>query len=234
MKNVFYNVARQDITNGLTDFEISSGQDYFILLKAPANANVKVRLNSNTAPQIPIYEFWQFKSADVEKIYLSADAINGEYIEYGQADGNVEITTNPQIGSIDSLASVDSFGVNLLNSLDKIINPYELVSQDTVSGSPQTVTDLLYETIQNDKIVVTVTGGNFTSNYGHLWGRIMTFVDAKCVHYFWGTDAYNGVVTGVNEHTIINKKGKNLTINAICNGTGFFLTATIKRYNLKA
>jgi len=128
-KNIFYNVAKQDTSNGLKDFEVSSGQDYFILISAPANANVTVKLNSNTAPAIPIYEFWQFKSTDLEKLYISCDPVAGELI-YGQADGNLEITTNPQIGSINSIAEIeDNFAPN--NSLETTITNGSFYELDT-------------------------------------------------------------------------------------------------------
>ena len=229
MKNVFYNVARQDITNGLRDFEISSGQDYFILLKAPANANVKVRLNSNTAPQIPIYEFWQFKSADVEKIYLSADAINGEYIEYGQADGNVEITTNPQIGSIDSLASVDSFGANLLSSLDKIINPYEFSKQDDYYAIATARTSVLNTTLTCDKIhIISIFPiPTYTSHHS-----IEIFLDGKILTsqgYYYGSGS---VFTPVINLELTDVNGKTLQVYIRSNGS-YKCGVNIQEFNLK-
>jgi hypothetical protein len=126
-KEVFYNIAQQNITEGLKDFEISSSQDYFIMLEAPTNANIRVKLNSVTAHEIPIKENWQFSSKDVNKMYLSCDPVEGAIIKYGQADGNLEIKPNPTINKIDLITNIGNFESPLLSQLDKIINPYDSI-----------------------------------------------------------------------------------------------------------
>lgn len=149
MKDIFYNVAIQDISNGLKNFEISSAQDYFILLEAPTNANITVRLNSVTAHEIPIKENWQFESADVNKMFISCDPIEGAYIKYGQADGNLIIRPNPTINKIDTITNIDNFNDNLLTQLDKIINPYtkELLLNYSFSNNTGTY---IYSTLSAD------------------------------------------------------------------------------------
>lgn len=114
---LFYNVGKRNITNGLKDLEISSGQDYFILLEAPDNANITIKLNSEFAPAIPIKVGYQVKSINISKIFLSCDSILNESITYGQADGNLEILPNPNVKNISSITSIlDKFAPKTVSS----------------------------------------------------------------------------------------------------------------------
>lgn len=123
-REISYNVGTKDISNGLVDFEILSSTDYFILLKAPTNANLTLKLNSNTNQPIPLKEGFQVEFKNVGKLYLSCDAVEGESIVWGQSDGNLIIKPNPTINAIDTVTEIHQFNDILLTQLDKIINPY--------------------------------------------------------------------------------------------------------------
>lgn len=104
---LFYNVGKQNITNGLKNLEISSGQDYFILLDAPDDANITIRINNEFAPEIPIKVGYQVKSTNVSKIFLSCDSVLNGVITYGQADGNLVILPNPNVKNIESISKIN-------------------------------------------------------------------------------------------------------------------------------
>lgn len=159
MANPFYNVGSKSIDSELRDYEISSGQDYFILLSAPSNANVRIRLNENTAPQIPIKEFWQFKSKDVTRIYISADAVAGGSITWGQADGNLEIITNPTIDAIDSIGQM---GITYAEQLDKVTNPYDMANSTRERynmTASSTMGYALNSTLNCDAVMISIAAG---------------------------------------------------------------------------
>jgi hypothetical protein len=141
---VNYNIPKLDISNGLNNVQISSGMNYLILIDAPANANVRIRLNDSTADEIPIEEKYAIKTKDVKNIYVSADAIEGRFITFAQGNtaDDFEIVTNPYISSIDDIGNVQMFGEQLLSKLDKIMNPFNdwvnlVTFHNTTSSSVQ-------------------------------------------------------------------------------------------------
>lgn len=81
--------------------------NYLILRYAPAGANVKVRLGSNTAPAIDMIQDDSIEGVEVSNIYIECDAVPGEYIEFIQAKNSetFKITPAPAIKNID----VDNF-----------------------------------------------------------------------------------------------------------------------------
>lgn len=240
MSNIFYNVASQDISNGLTDFEVSSGQDYFILLSAPTNANVRVKLNSNTAPAIPIYEFWQFKSADLNKLYISADAVAGASITYGQADGNVEITTNPQIGSIDSITEVQKvsdFDTVLIDKLDKVINPYQSSTVTYGESNSTSFVNILQKTITCDKIKINLTSpANKINGYGY-WGGIIVTIDGILITSngvdIFSTSGTINVKNSIIEFNTENLKNKTLKIDTYSANSSYYTSYLLEEFNYK-
>lgn len=229
--NAFYNVGSADISQGLQDFEISSGQDYFILLSAPSNANIHIRLNENTAPQIPIKEHWQFKSADVKKVFISADAISGESIKWGQADGNLEITTNP---TINQIGSISQMGSTFLEQMDKIVNPYQMPTiitgeVDTIAGAR---TKLLTKSLSCDKIIidfcpVTYIKNSFSTQHGN--GTIS--LDGVNICAIGG---YNGTSGQFNQRLEIeNVNGKVLEIEHYSPTSTYTTTYILQQFKLK-
>jgi len=233
--STFYNVGSADISDGLIDYEISSGQDYFILLSAPSNANIQIRLNENTAPLIPIKEHWQFKSADVKKIFISSDAIAGGIIKWGQADGNLEITTNPTINQIDTISQM---GVTFAEQMDKIVNPYDLENIEILQGNSNVAsrTTVLNTVLDCDKIVFSLNGG-ISANEGELIqdGRIELRIGADIVATTGGRNLANYAISKSQDITQLEGvRGKTLTIvidNELGLYHGYYF---IQKYSLKA
>lgn len=238
MKDIFYNVAIQDISNGLKNFEISSAQDYFILLEAPTNANITVRLNSVTAHEIPIKENWQFESADVNKMFISCDPIEGAYIKYGQADGNLIIRPNPTINKIDLINRVGMFESALLEQLDKIINQYDFENSTFLNGSStaSTETILLNSVCVHDKIIVSLTppfshGGVYGA---YSRGYVFLKIDNKIVAYVGSSLNGGDLNFNSNFFEFEGIKGKNIQISARSWDTNFESFYSIQQINRKA
>lgn len=104
-----YNVVPLDITNGLNNREIASSFNYLMLLEAPSNANVRIRLNDNTADEIPLKANSSIQVSEVTKIFISADSVIDGRILIGQANTNqLKINPTPNIARIEEIAE---FGI---------------------------------------------------------------------------------------------------------------------------
>lgn len=234
--NTFYNVGSADISQGLQDFEISSGQDYFILLSAPSNANVQIRLNENTAPQIPIKEHWQFKSADVKKIYISCEPIAGEIIKWGQADGNLEITTNPTINQIDTISTM---GVTFAEQMDKIINPYDTLNPSilsAISNASGSLTTMIDTSLDCDKIIINLKGGIIPENDNSASnGLMMLYIDNVLVDTDGGRNDIDLAVCNPSKVLFLEGvRNKNIKIKYLGKSSSYWGFFYIQKFNLKA
>ncbi len=155
---ISYNVFDLDISNGLHNFPISAGRNYLILLDAPFDANVRVKLNDNNADDIPIKKDFAIEMKGNTEIYISADAIPDAKIKIGQSSNaeDFHIVTSASLHSV-----IANFGTDALTQLDKIINPYRLsgtIQGDTsLSGS---AVSLFNMTLDCDKIVLTLMRDN--------------------------------------------------------------------------
>ncbi len=126
---VNYNIVDLSIENGLNNHLISSGQNYLILLEAPATAKVRVRLNDNTADEIPFKLNYAIKTADVSRIYVSADSVPYGKLKFGQSSTakDFEVMTAPILGSIENVGIIEE-----VTQLREIIEP---VNIGTIEGS---------------------------------------------------------------------------------------------------
>ncbi len=155
---ISYNVFDLDISNGLHNFPISSGRNYLILLDAPFDANVRVKLNDNNADDIPIKKDFAIEMKGNTEIYISADAIPDAKIKIGQSSNaeDFHIVTSASLHSV-----IANFGTDALNQLDKIINPYRL--SGTIQGDTSlnlSVVSLFNMVLDCDKIVLTLVRDN--------------------------------------------------------------------------
>ncbi len=155
---ISYNVFDLDISNGLHNFPISAGRNYLILLDAPFDANVRVKLNDNNADDIPIKKDFAIEMSGNTEIYISADPIPGAKIKIGQSSSakDFHIITSASLHSI-----ISNFGTDALTQLDRIINPYRL--SGTIQGDTSlngSVVSLFNMILDCDKIVLTLVRDN--------------------------------------------------------------------------
>lgn len=127
--SIDYNVFNLSLNNGLENHAISSGKDYIILLKAPVNANVRVRLNSNQGDLIPLKENYAIKASNVKEIFISADIVENQVITIGQSNSvdGFEIITAPTINSIEEIGKI--------KIIEDIFAPKNSFSQTITSGN---------------------------------------------------------------------------------------------------
>lgn len=162
----FYNVGRQSLDDGLDDFQIIAGFDYIIILEAPSNANIQLRLHSITNPQIPLFAGWQLEVKAGTEMFLSCDAVAGGVIKYGQADGNLKIQPNPTINVIDKITEVGGFSDALLLALGKTIHPLDFKRSYRGQGNLSSVNNLITTTFKEGEIILSLGAADTNSfNY---------------------------------------------------------------------
>ncbi len=156
--SVNYNIATLDISKGLDNVAISAGRNYLILLEASNSANVRIKLNDNMSDDIPLQENFAIAMSSNTEIYVSADAVPGEFIKIGQSAtaDDFHIITSPSLDTV-----IKDFSPELLKKLDKIANPYRL--SGTIQGDTSlvgSIVSLFNMTLDCDKIVLTLVRDN--------------------------------------------------------------------------
>ena len=239
-----YNIVPLSISNGLDNKKIAGSFDYIILLKAPTNANVRVRLNENTASEIPLNNNFAISAKDVTEILISADAVENEAILIGQSDRieNFQILTAPVVEQIETVnkvnevSKVNEFSTELLTVLDKIQNPYDTNNIVIVSGNAaNTSTATIYQEILDcDKIIVSLIGAlTYSGNGAHKAGVIMLYIDGAMVAMDGGWNGSGGLANiNGTEYTFENMRGKQLAIKNIVTSSRVSYYA-IQKINLK-
>lgn len=226
-KDIFYNTATFSINDGLKDLELSSGADWFVLLTTPTNANVRVKINSMTAHEIPVKEAWQIGSRDIHTIFISCDAVANEFITIGQHDGNLQIITNPKIDKLDSITTIQKFSDDLLQNLDKIVNPFEFVSMASYTTAGTSTATYYNAILDCDRIRLISNARNLVTlsncfTLCSLDGKAITSTSSVA------TSSYGFAVNQNSDIIIDNVRGKNLNIIGAYDGT-----VTLEKYNLK-
>ncbi len=156
--SVNYNIVTLDISKGLDNVAISAGRNYLIILEASNSANVRIKLNDNMSDDIPLQENFAIAMSSNTEIYVSADAVPGEFIKIGQSAtaDDFHIITSPSLDTV-----IKDFSPELLKKLDKIANPYIL--SGTIQGDTSlngSVVSLYNMTLDCDKIVLTLVRDN--------------------------------------------------------------------------
>lgn len=129
-----YNIADISITNGLKNHPLVSGMDYLILLEAPAGADIRVKLNDNTAKEIPLKENYAIKSKNVNNIYIMANEIDGGMIKIGQSNTveDFEILTSPSLEFTKEVLNELNFAPNG-NTTEVNINSNQSYTHQTIN-----------------------------------------------------------------------------------------------------
>lgn len=237
---VNYNIIDKSINTALDNFEISGGKTYIILLEAPTGANVRIRLDDNTADEIPLDTNYGLKFSKATRIYVSADAVSGQAIKIGVSDtttGEFEVLPSPTVDQIDTIGEVTTLaGIStaLNTALDKIINPYLTPTITQGSTTSTSLTTLLNKTLTCNKIrFILSSTNNSTPNYIEL------LIDGVKVDFCgWhsrgsGASGYFHTPTQ-NQKIIENVNGKTILIRGNSDGSLLPITFLLEEFTLKA
>lgn len=233
-----YQVVPLSLDNGLYNHAVSSGKNYIMLLSAPPTANVRIRLGSKEADEIPLKENFAVRCSQVNEIFVSADELPGEKIHLviSSEKSGVMIDPSPQINSIEEITQVENvnnFSQELLTALDKIINPFELVLTEKGSTKVASYTTIFSKILDCDKIIVNVgLHDSSGASYGHIGAFINDIPICSADAIYASNGAHH---TGSQSIELEVKPNDTLTIKAFTeSGYATELFYLIKEFNKKA
>lgn len=230
------NIFTLDISNGLRDHEVGAGE-YLLLIDAPPLANVTVKPNSQFgATGIPLKSGHDVRSRkEVNKWFISADAVAGGTIKILMSDSDEPLTINtvPSDVNVSEIGSLAAFGAAALAQLDKAINPYELGVLSGGTTSFVGTTTLLNKTLTCDSFDLFLS----LRNTGHIvaHGVIVATLDGITVSIAGAyNDTYGNGVVIIDRATIHNCKGKTLSIVSTIGATQNISNYSLVEKTLKA
>lgn len=118
-----YNIIPLSIDQGLDHVPVGTAGGYIRLLEAPASANVLIHLNDRNADGIPLKTYHAIEATNIEKIFVTCNALAGEQIKIVQANTSEDFKMVTPASDV-KLSSLGSYESLALSQLDKIINPY--------------------------------------------------------------------------------------------------------------
>lgn len=227
------NIFTLDISNGLRDHEVGAGE-YLLLIDAPPLANVTVKPNSQFgATGIPLKSGHDVRSRkEVNKWFISADAVAGGTIKILMSDSDEPLTINtvPSDVNVSEIGSIAAFGAAALAQLDKSANPYNISSTYSVSSTVGALVTLLNKTLSCDAIDISFScgvapQGNSPEIKILINGAIVALQSTQNVAYESSSRVEHISLYGVNGKTIMITGG---------NVAGYYRFATITEKTLKA
>lgn len=193
-----YNIVPLDIKNGLKNHEIASGFNYLILLEAPSNANVTIKINDNTADEIPLKENGSIKVKNATRIYISCDSVYDGRLLIGQAQSTDLLITPP--ANIGKISEISDFGVEAktllqflpTDSFKQTINNNSFLEMDITK-----VKALKHISNGNLEIEINSNGVKYPLNANSEKELFCHYLDSLKIHNKSGADVtYSALVMG--------------------------------------
>ena len=167
-----YNIVRLPLDDGIKNQAIG-GRDYLIVLEAPSRCNLTIKINDNTADEIPLKENYSLSGKNVRDIIINADAVAGGVLMLGQAktEADFSIKTSPSLEFSDDVLnslrfaprssatltipanSTIDFNKGAYMAIRFICEDEFLLSLDDETEKYPTIEDILYLDNLSDKVV---------------------------------------------------------------------------------
>lgn len=127
-----YNVFELSIDTGLDAVACGTAGGYISLLEAPTNANVQIHLNDRAADPIPLKAYHAVEATEIERIFVSADAVANAKIKLVQAkrSQDFKMITPASDVNVDSINKI----------LDRFRPDGTAIQQTIIAGSSYTFT----------------------------------------------------------------------------------------------
>lgn len=232
MKTKNYNVIPLSIDKGLDGVQVGTAGGYIRLLEAPATAEVFIHLNDKQADGIPLKVYHAIEATDIERIFVTCNAIPGETIKIVQANTaeNFKMVTPASDVKLSALGSYESVA---LDQLDKIINPYVL---DTVSaGTNNNTTEAVFlsKTTTADKLRVRLIASSQSISFLYSNSKIRIEINGTPYAFAGGFhDNYRMQIIYINEE-ILCKSGDLIEIIGSSYDTGQYTHFVLEEYTKK-
>lgn len=235
LKTKNYNLIPLSIENGLNAVQIGTAGGYIRLLDAPSAANVEVHLNEKNADPIPLKVYHAIEATDIERIYVTCNAVAGGVIKIVQANTAADFKMVTPASNV-ALSALGSYEPTALEQLDKIINPYQ--SPIYTSGYWQsTTTDTLVfsKTFTCDKVNIKASVTSIYISGSNIdVSRVRIMLDGVLISSLGGWADSSGRSFQTNDKTIIeNVKNKTIEVYFVSDKTYKYLGITIEEYTLK-
>jgi len=226
-----YNLIPLSIDQGLNRVPIGTAGGYIRLLEAPAAANVQIHLNEQNADGIPLKTYHAIEATNIEKIFVSCNAVPGEKITVVQANTAKDFKMVTPASDV-KLSSLGMYESTALEQLDKILNPYYQTKVNVGTASNSSATTIFSKTMECDKIKVYLTGAFVKVGSGGFQnGSASLIVDGvECI----SSGGYNGTSgSGTAFIEIEDIKGKTVEIKSYENSSSYLTTFLISEHTLK-
>jgi hypothetical protein len=226
-----YNLIPLSIDQGLNRVPIGTAGGYIRLLEAPAAANVQIHLNEQNADGIPLKTYHAIEATNIEKIFVSCNAVPGEKITVVQANTakDFKMVTPASDVKLSSLGSYESVA---LDQLDKIINPYNLLTKYSGDYVQTSETTVLSKTLQCDKLKIILSG--YWNGYGFNDGGVTVKINGNRVLASGGYgDSNGGRNNGRVDTEIKVTRGDTLDIDIFSRDADHHGIFYIEEYTLK-
>ena len=231
MRTKNYNLIPLSIDQGLNRVPIGTAGGYIRLLEAPADANVQIHLNEQNADGIPLKTYHAIEATNIEKVFVSCNAIAGESITVVQANTakDFKMVTPASDVKLSSLGSYESVA---LDQLDKLINPYIHTKLNSGTASNSSATTIFSKTLSCDMIKVYLTGAFVKVGSGGFQnGSASLFVDGIEI---LSSGGYNGTSgCGTSYIKLEDIKGKTIEIKSYENSQSYITKYAILEYSTK-
>ncbi len=221
-----YNVMTLSINEALNHVPFGTGGGYIKLLKAPTSANVLIHLNDSNADGIPLKAYHEIEASNIDKVFISCNAVDGETIEIVQAKTSKDFKMITPVSDI-AVDEIGGYSATALALLDKVIKPYNIPTLSIAQTNNSGITTLLNKTLTSDKILINLSYGN--GDGGQYQSGIVAKLDGVLV---CGQLAYASGLTN-SKTTLEDIKGKTLTIEGRTGDSTVFVAFSLQEYTLK-
>ncbi len=234
MQSKNYNLIPLSIDKELKSVQIGTAGGYIRLLEAPAAAKVYIHLNESNADPIPLKVYHAIEATNIERIFVSCNAIPGEKITLVQANKTQDFKMVTPASDVN-LAALGSYESLALSQLDKIINPYGIPIVTVLNDSSDTYTTIFSKTLDCDKIEITITSSRNNKNGLYMPSYTCdAIIESNC--FLCANAAYDTDNRGwqsIFKASIEKSKNKKLEIKNITYDGISTTSIIIKEYYLK-
>ncbi len=230
MKTKNYNLIPLSIENGLNAVQIGTAGGYIRLLDAPATANVEIHLNEKNADPIPLKVYHAIEATNIERIYVTCNAVAGGVIKIVQANTAADFRMITPASDV-KLSTLGGYETTALEQLDKIINPYQKPISTNGGGELTTLTTVFSKTVTCDKIKVYFSGIR-NDNAFFLSGSCQLFLNGNVILTGGGINDSAGRDSGNNNGEFFVNSGDLIEIK-ILTSASHYMFFNIEEYTLK-
>lgn len=222
-----YNRIQMSIENGLKRATLGTMGGYIQLLESPPGANVRIHINEKNSDGIPLKNYHAIEADDIERVFVSADAVaNGSIVFLQSSKQKFRLITPASDINVDEVGSYSDVA---LTALDKIFNRFLTPEFLSLNSSTNGTTQILNKLLDSDKIMLTPF---FPSPYSIQVQEIGIYLDGEEAGSW--LSFYNGQSYTAPSQQLIFEGVKGKTLSIYMNTqAGYKISCSLQEYTLK-